>query len=211
MNLDIKTGGEFWDAELIEFSPVGDKPRGYDHIKILWYGRPAPPVGQDSQYKCGSVCKGRMYGIVWRTYTFSVATKHKQTPSRLRKFLCLKPGISLSQTFYTKTQEKIVTYPLLQKQERERERDDVLWRKWWITGSGNYQKWSDVVLFTQQLKLYSSFMIIFYLTAWMGVKLMIISAVWLAHHGCCRLLHQLQNETLCLFSNLILCITQTVN
>lgn len=57
-----------------------------------------------------------------RTYAFSVATKQKQSPSRLRKFLCLKPGISLSQTFYTETEEKKQWKPdlLLQKQERKR-------------------------------------------------------------------------------------------
>ncbi len=100
VNLDVKTGCN-------EFTAIGDKPREFDCIKILWSGRPVPSVGQDFQEnKCGFVYKVRMYGILWSTYAFSVATKHKQSPSLLRKFLCLKAGISLSQTYYTETEEK---------------------------------------------------------------------------------------------------------
>ena len=33
------------------------------------------------------------------THVLSVALRQRQTPSRLRKFLCLKPGRSLSQTY----------------------------------------------------------------------------------------------------------------
>ncbi len=34
------------------------------------------------------------------THVLSVALRHRQIPSRLRKFLCLKPGSSLSQTYW---------------------------------------------------------------------------------------------------------------
>lgn len=34
------------------------------------------------------------------THVLSVALRHKQIPSRLRKFLCLKPGSSRSQTYW---------------------------------------------------------------------------------------------------------------
>lgn len=36
------------------------------------------------------------------TYVLSVALRQRQIPSRLRKFLCLKPGSSFSQTYWTK-------------------------------------------------------------------------------------------------------------
>ena len=45
------------------------------------------------------------------THVLSVALRQRQIPSRLRKFLCLKPGSSLSQMYWTKEKER----------ERERE------------------------------------------------------------------------------------------
>lgn len=41
------------------------------------------------------------------TYVLSVALRQRQTPSRLRKFLCLKLGSSLSQTYWTKEEKEI--------------------------------------------------------------------------------------------------------
>lgn len=39
------------------------------------------------------------------THVLSVALRQRQIPSRLRKFLCLKPGSSLSQTYWTRWKE----------------------------------------------------------------------------------------------------------
>lgn len=39
------------------------------------------------------------------THVLSVALRQRQTPSRLRKFLCLKPGSSLSQMYWTQEEE----------------------------------------------------------------------------------------------------------
>ena len=40
------------------------------------------------------------------THVLSVALRQRQIPSRLRKFLCLKPGSSLSQMYWTQKTER---------------------------------------------------------------------------------------------------------
>lgn len=56
------------------------------------------------------------------THELSVALRHRQIPSRLRKFLCLKPGSSLSQTYCGEEEEereRVRSVCVCQKQQRK--------------------------------------------------------------------------------------------
>lgn len=60
------------------------------------------------------------------THALSVATRHRHSPSLLRKFLCLKPVNILSQTYYTDTQRENESLHVLKQEQTTQEKEEGL-------------------------------------------------------------------------------------
>lgn len=102
-----------------------------------------------------------MYGIVWGLTHLVWQPSKSRVPLDCGSF-CVWSQESASPKRSTQRQRKRNSENPICYYKSRRERDDELWREWWSTGSRNWQKWSNVFLFTQQLTythtLDSSFM-----------------------------------------------------